>query len=413
MVTHDAQMDAKDRRWPALLAWLLTVSAALIAFGIEVATRDTPVPTSWGFRGASEAFGLTCGTVGVVIALRRPGNLNGWLFCAIGLLFAAEALINEYVIAAVLVIPGGLPWTTGLGWLLTWVWVPPLGIALIFLPLLFPTGRLLSRRLRLAAGLGVVAIVVFGAAVAFAPGPIEQATFVENPLGGVSGLDVATYSGAVVGLAWTPLAIAIGLSLSSLVVRFHRASDDARRQIKWFSLAVMIAGAVFVLYIAVYVLGGSPVVIRVLEVLVIASLLGLPAAAGMAILRYRLYDIDRIVSRTISYGVVTAFLVAVFLLVNLALQAGLSGVTSNNALAVAGSTLLAATLFTPVRQRVQRAVDRRFDRARYDFERTATAFSERLRDEVDLLALGRDLDATVRQAVAPASIGLWLREVDR
>ncbi len=139
------------------------------------------------------------------------------------------------------------------------------------------------------------------------------------------------------------------------------------------------------------------------------TLVAMPLAIAVAILRYRLYDIDRIVSRTISYGVITALLVAVFLVVNVGLQAALSSVTSSNAWAVAGSTLLAAALFTPVRLRVQHVVDRRFDRARYDADRLTIEFGDRLRDEVDLSTLGAELDATVRRAFAPAGVGLWLR----
>ena len=139
------------------------------------------------------------------------------------------------------------------------------------------------------------------------------------------------------------------------------------------------------------------------------TLVAMPLAIAVAILRYRLYDIDRIVSRTISYGVITALLVAVFLVVNVGLQAALSSVTSSNAWAVAGSTLLAAALFTPVRLRVQHVVDRRFDRARYDADRLTIEFGDRLRDEVDLSTLGDELDATVRRAFAPTGVGLWLR----
>ena len=394
-------------RWLALGVWVATVAASLVALAILVATRDTEVPTSWGFRGASEAFGLTCGTVGVIVATRRPGNLNGWLFCAIGALFAVQGLINEYVIAGVLVVPGGLPATSFLGWTLSWIWVLPLSIALIYLPLLFPTGSLVSRRWRAVAWLGVIGIVLFSLALAFEPGPIQQASFIDNPFG-VAGIDVKTYSAVVLGPASLVFVAAVVLALSSLVLRFQDASGDARQQIKWFALATMIAGATFGVYLVLFASVGTSGT-KAVEVLVIVTLMGVPTAAGMAILRYRLYDIDRIVSRTISYGVITALLVAVFLVVNLGLQAALSSITSTNAWAVAGSTLLTAALFTPVRLRVQGAVDRRFDRSRYDAERLTVAFADRLRDEVDLSTLALELDATVRGAIAPSSVGLWLR----
>jgi hypothetical protein len=402
--------DARPRSRRRLLAiawWLLTITACSVAVGIVFATRDLPVPDSWGFPGASEAFAMTSGTVGAIVAMRRPDNVNGWLFCAIGALFAIEGLVNEYVIAGVFAVPGGLPWTVGLAWTLTWMWVPAIGLALIFLPLFFPSGHLMSPRWRAAVILGVLAIGLFSLALAFIPGPIQQATFLDNPVG--ASMDLETYASVVLGPAWIPFLIAVVVSLGSLVLRFRRSPDDARRQIKWFALAALVGGSALTLYLTVSVTTGSSAVAKVLEVVVIFALLSLPLAAGMAILRYRLYDIDRIVSRTISYGVVTAFLVAVFLLGNLILQGMLSAVTSNNALAVAGSTLLAAALFTPVRQRVQRSVDHRFNRARYDAERTTAAFAERLRDEVDLPTLTSELDATVRRAIAPTTVGLWLR----
>lgn len=397
-----------NRRWLATGLWVATLAASAVALALIAVNRDVSVPTSWGFRGASVVFGLTCGTIGFIVALRRPDNLNGWLFCAIGLLFAAEGFVDEYVIASVLVVSGGLPWTSAMAWLLAWMWAPAIGIALIYLPLFFPTGHLLSPRWRGVVVLGTIALVLFSAALGFLPGAIEQATFVDNPLG-LTGIPIETYANVILGPIWLVLGTSMALAFASLAIRFRRAPVEARQQIKWFGLAVLGAATTEAIYFTISVVTISASTTKVLEMLVIVSLLSLPTAAGMAILRYRLYDIDRIVSRTISYGVITALLVAVFLVVNLALQAALSSVTSSNAWAVAASTLLAAALFTPVRRRVQQAVDRRFDRARYDAERLTVAFADRLRDEVDLSTLGLELDATVRRAIAPSSVGLWLR----
>ena len=392
----------------AATLWIATLAASVASLAIFAATRDTSVPSAWGFRGASAAFGLTCGTVGVVVATRRPENLNGWLFCAVGVLFGIEAFINEYVIAGALVVPGGLPLTTFLGWTLAWLWVLPLSIALIYLPLLFPTGGLLTGRWRAVAWLAGIGIILFGLALAFAPGPIRQASFIDNPFG-LSGMDVETYSTVVLGPTAFAFIVPIVLALASLVLRFRHATGEARLQIKWFALATLIAGAAFAAYVASSFAILDSAGIKIFEVLVIVALMGVPAAAGMAILRYRLYDIDRLVSRTISYGVITALLVAVFLMVNLVLQAALSSVTSSNTWAVAGSTLLVAALFTPVRRRVQLTVDRRFDRARSDAERLTVEFGDRLRNEVDLSTLVGELDATVRHAISPSSVALWLR----
>ena len=399
------------RRMIALVVWALTMAAAAIAVALIIATRDTPVPSSWGFRGASEAFAITCGTIGAIVALRRPENRIGWLFCAIAAFFAAEALIDEYVIASTFVVAGGLPATTFLAWTLEWLWVPPLGIALIFLPLLFPDGHLLSPRWRFVAALGIVAIVGFSLAAAFIPGPIQQATFLDNPYP-ITGLDVAGYGTVVFGPVSLVLTTTIALSVGSLVVRFRRASTEARQQIKWFALAALVAGAVFALYItvsAVFLTSAT----KVLEIVVVVSLMGLPAAAGMAILRYRLYDIDRIISRTLGYILLTAILFATFAVATVALEGVISPITGGDSLAVAASTLFVAALVAPIRSRVQHAVDRRFNRARYDAERTAVAFGERLREQVDMTSLADDLTSTVRVAMSPASLALWLRAVER
>lgn len=408
------------RRNLAVALWLLTVAASGIALAIVIATRDTQVPESWGFRGALTVQALTWGTVGAVVAIRRPTNANGWLFAVIGVLFAAEGLVTEYVIAGALVVPGGLPWTTALAWTLTWLWVPPVGLGLIHVPLLFPTGRLLSAAWRPVAIFGVAVIVAFAAVMAVAPGPIQQATFLDNPLA-LPFVDLDTYAGLIFGLAAIPLVAAIVLAIGSLIRRFRQADDEARRQIKWFALAALIAGTSFAFYFAVSVAtysaaSGVPeptAATKTTEVLLILSILGLPMAAGLAILRYRLFDIDRIISRTISYGLVTALLVALFLVVNLAMQGLVSSVTSTNSFTIAASTLLVAALFTPIRRRVQRLVDRRFDRARYDGDRMASAFSTRMRDAIELPTVTADLDRTVRAAIAPTSLALWLREPGR
>ncbi len=351
------------RRLLAVAWWLATVSACGVALGVVFATRDLSVPDSWGFPGASEAFAIASGTVGAVVAIRRPDNLNGWLFCAIGALFAIEALINEYVIAGVFAVPGGLPLTVGLGWTLTWLWASPIGIALIFLPLFFPTGHLLSSRWRAAVVVGIVAIGLFSVALAFIPGPIQQATFIDNPLG--APMDLETYGKVVLGPTWAPFLIAIVLSLGSLALRFRRSSDDARRQIKWFALAALVGGGILALYLTASVVTGSSEATKVLQILVILAVLSLPAAAGMAILRYRLYDIDRIVSRTISYGVLTARSWSSMSARSLPPAGSASLDHRRQHVPVAISTLSWPLPFQPVRRRVQRIVDRRFDRARY------------------------------------------------
>ena len=210
--------------------------------------------------------------------------------------------------------------------------------------------------------------------------------------------------GAIDAIGSLSLPLAAGLGVAAIIVRFRRSQGDQRQQLKWF-LAAMAPAAVLLPLSLSEATSSFPLI----DLLSVAMLPLIAVSVAIAILRYRLYDIDRFISRTISYGLVTALLISVFLVVNLGLQGLLSDVTSGNSLAVAGSTLLAAALFTPVRQRVQRIVDRRFDRARYDGERTASAFSVRMRDATDLPTVAHDLNDTVRRAIAPSSVGLWLR----
>ncbi|HEY8847409.1 MAG TPA: hypothetical protein VIM24_12155, partial [Candidatus Limnocylindrales bacterium] len=261
----------------------------------------------------------------------------------------------------------------------------------IFIPLLFPNGRLPSRRWRPVLWYSIAAIAA-GSLSALRPGPLSNVSDIQNPVG------IAAAAPLIDALAFPPapeMLVMVPMAIASLIVRYRHGGATERQQLKWFASVAVVTAIGF----------GQPS-----DQLSFASLALLPVGVGIAILRYRLYDIDRVISRTISYGLITALLVIVFLVANLALQSLLSFVTTGNSLAVAGSTLLAAALFTPVRRRVQQIVDRRFDRARYDGERTASAFSIRMRDATDLPKVTDDLDVTVRRAIAPRSLGIWLRE---
>jgi hypothetical protein len=213
----------------------------------------------------------------------------------------------------------------------------------------------------------------------------------------------------VSGLLEAVLVVLIVLAFVSVIVRFRRSHDLERQQLKWFlAAAAVLAGSA--MGSAVFFMLGVELAANAFYVVSGLSLGLLPIAIGVAVLRYRLYEIDRLISRTIGWATVTIVLVGAFSLLVLGSSAVLEPLTGGNTLAVAGSTLIVAALFTPLRSRVQRAVDRRFDRARYDGERLVGAFGERLRDEVDLETIRADVLATVDQAVRPASVGLWLRE---
>ncbi len=283
---------------------------------------------------------------------------------------------------------------------------PALILILPAVALTFPTGTLPGPRWRWPVGLVAAMVAVGMLAIVIRPGPMFGSG-PDNPLTpwlpavSPSGLEILGVLDAIGALS---LPLGAGLGVAAIIVRFRRSHGDQRQQLKWF-LAAMAPAAVLIPLSISGVFSSFPL----LDLLSVALLPIVAVSVAVAILRYRLYDIDRVISRTISYGLITALLVAVFLVVNLGLQSLLSDVTSGNSLAVAGSTLLAAALFTPVRRRVQWIVDRRFDRARYDGERTASAFAIRMRDAIDLLAVTDDLEVTVRRAIAPSRVGLWLR----
>jgi hypothetical protein len=318
--------------------------------------------------------------VGALLRSRVPGNPIGALLLTAGTLLVVAVSVGTYADIGELRSPSwpGSALARHVG---DAMFIYPFAIAFIGIPLVFPDGHLPSPRFRWVAGLAIATGVAWALGALFAT-PTDEIVLVGS---------IVSFLGAMT---------AIGL-------RFRRGNRMEREQIKW---PLASAGAGVVLLVAsLFIQDPFPNVANLLDIVGILNFFALPIALGIAVLRYRLYDIDRIISRTISYGVITALLVTIFLMVNLALQAALSSVTSSNAFAVAGSTLLAAALFTPIRGRVQRSVDRRFDRARYDADRLTVEFADRLRDEIDLAALGDELDATVRRAFAPSSAGLWLR----
>ena len=292
--------------------------------------------------------------------------------------------------------------------------LPSLIVAGPLLALLFPTGRLPSPRWRWPLA-GIVAAGVIGSTIVVArPGPIVG-TAVDSPFGasGFSGSEAFWLIGQAVGIA--ALVVALVLGVTAVTVRFRRSRGVERAQLKWFVAANVAVGTFLMLGLADggflgLVTGTDP---TILDLLAYASFLLPPIAVGIAILRYRLFEIDRLIARTVSWAVVTGLLVGGFAVAVVALQAVLDDFIQGQTVAVAASTLVAFALFQPLRRRVQSAVDRRFDRAHYDAQRTVAEFSDRLRDEVDLAALSGDLDTTIRDAISPRSLGIWLRESRR
>jgi hypothetical protein len=346
--------------------------------------------------GIDAALALAFPTVGAIIASRRPSNAIGWIFCTIGLCGGAEVFTVEYGTYALVTNPGSLPAGLIATWIGTWVWLPSVTLTITFLFLLFPHGRLLSPRWRpvawLAAGLTVVAVVFF----ALAPWDLlDPGVPARNPFGieGLRDLGVAVATPVfVIGI---PTMV---LSVASLVLRFRRSRGEERQQLKWFVYAgVLSVGAILL-----------PSVASSLLQLLILPLL--PVAAGIAILRYRLYDIDLIINRTLVYGALTALLVGVYVGSIVVLQGLLRALTGQESqLAIVASTLAVAALFNPLRRRIQSFIDRRFYRSKYDARKTLEAFSAKLRDETDLEALNNELVGVVRETMQPTHVSLWLR----
>ena len=349
-------------------------------------------------------LGATFPVVGWLIATRRPGNAIGWVFIAIGLSQALDTFAGQYGVVGLVTTPGSLPAADLLAWVAVWAWAPGFTLLLTYSVLLFPDGHLPSPRWRPVAwlaGLSLVLLVVPVAILAWgSPGRDLVGT------GPVESTDAMVTM--ILGLQFVGLILLMisGLgSIAGLVVRFRRSTGAERAQLKWF----VAAGAIEVVSLSASAFVTLPgLLLNALLTVTVAPLL--PIAATVAILRYHLYDIDRIVSRTVAWGAVTLVLVLVFAGAVVGLDDLLADVTQGQTLAVAASTLLAFALFQPLRARVQDAVDWRFDRARYDGQRIVDAFADGLRGQVDLAQINDGVLAAVAGTVRPRTGAVWLRE---
>ncbi len=391
------------------LAWSLCgISVALltVALVFELINRNVPDQNELQplLDAALTVALLTFPVVGAMVASRQPWNSIGWLFCLVGVPFGVSVAANGWAAHTLFENPGSLPAGEVAAWLGAWVFAVPLFAVPAFLFLLFPDGRPPTSRWRPVGWLTVVGLVGITFGSAFAPGRLEEPPFkrIDNPAG-IEGAEPLT--DAVGAAGFVALFFAVLLGAAALVVRFRRARGDERQQLKWFASA----GVLFALAVVVAAspwMGSSDTVGQALILLAFACI---PVTAGVAILKHRLYDIDVVINRTLVYGGLTAVLAAVYLGSVLLLQLALDPVTSGSSLAVAVSTLAVAALFRPARARIQGAVDRRFYRRKYDAARTLEGFSVRLREQVDLDALGGELRAVVHDTMQPAHVSLWLR----
>ncbi|MDQ6649753.1 MAG: hypothetical protein M3Z02_06515 [Actinomycetota bacterium] len=383
------------------LAWsagIVTLLVVVVGVGIALANPHLPPgASSWGFRGYGGAQALVLGTTGTVLAARKPRVTIGWLLVVAALLSAVAFTDGEYAAAALTRFPDW-PAAHAALWVQTWSWVAPMSLSTMFLFLRFPTGRLPTPGWLWVERLMIASVLLVAAGEAVRPGPPMNLHVGTNPLGMTSGWAVV-----LTGASQPLLGAALVTSLASLLFRVRLATPVERVQLRWITFA----GAVLVLSAVPDIARGVTPVLTASLAQAVTSLAAftIPVAITVAVLRYRLYDIDRLISRTVSYALVTGLLVAVYIsLVTVVTRL----VPSSNAVAVAGSTLAVAALFQPVRRRVQAAVDRRFNRARYDAALTVEQFSARLRADVDLGSLAADLVRTVHSTFEPTQVALWL-----
>jgi hypothetical protein len=402
---------ARATSWLAWALWTLTLMSFVVMGVFRVLNSSTPTAAPRNPLVLDFCFWLlflSFATVGALVASRWPKNAIGWIFCWLGLSFSLGSASEEYALYALVTDAGSLPGAEGMVWLTAWFGGPIVFALFAIVFLLFPNGRLPSRRWRPVVWLELVAIVCL-VAFAFEPGPLGNLGLVSvsNPFG-IQGAAALLGTLSWVGFYMT-LAVAVAGGIS-LVVRFRRARGVERQQIKWLAFSGVVFCAVFAAGPFLWALPQSPATAWIWPVLFLAGASTIPVAVGIAILRYRLYDIDLIINRTLVYGSLTAILALVYLGGVVGLQGTFRTLTGQEStLAVVASTLAIAALFNPLRRRIQHFIDRRFYRRKYDAAKTLAAFSAKLRDETDLYALNAELMGVVRETMQPAHASLWLR----
>jgi hypothetical protein len=394
-------------RAAALFAVICVLYAAGIVFDLLNADGWTDMVAPLLFHALTFSFPL----VGVLIARRQPRNAITWILLGIGLAWSVGAVTEAYRDYALLTAPGSLPGGDVVDAASSWLWVPGIVPAGTLLILLFPDGRLPSPRWRWVVWLTVVSIVAVSVAITFHAGTLAEDGFpqFDNPLG-ISALQPVL---TVLQVFLIAIPVCMVASAAALVVRFRRSRGVERLQLKWLATAAAVVAVIYAAALLASVgqswnQADTSAPVTVLQNVALASFALIPISIGIAILRYRLYDVDRLISRTLTYFLLTALLVAVYA----AVVVGIGTVTgrSNNPLLIAGATLLVAGLFGPARRRIQAVIDRRLYRRRYDAERVLGEFASRLRDELDLDALANELGAAAASAVQPATMGVWIRD---
>jgi hypothetical protein len=410
MAAQTQEGETMSRRisfWLAWFAWVLYLVITLLTVLLKLKNAPSEL--------LSDLFNalvlLIFITVGAFIASRRPENPIGWIFCTGTLIWALSVLALDYGVYSLITAPGSLPGgvlvslfgavARGIGWYLI----------MTFLLLLFPNGHLPSSRWRPLAWLIAGLLVAYTITLLLDPNPFmnvdTRLATVRNPLGISGASNLFDQFSSLILLVLLATVVAC---IASVIVRFRRARGDERQQLKWLAygtvLSLLIVGVIVIFVFANIDTGPLS------STLFYLAVLSIPISAGIAILRYRLYNIDILINRTLVYGALTALLALIYFGLVFILQSlvrALTGQFSQTPLVIVGSTLVIAALFQPLRRRIQAIIDRRFYRRKYDAVKTLAAFSTTLRQEVDLDQLREQLVAVVQETMQPSYVSLWLR----
>jgi hypothetical protein len=401
-----------SRRAASWLAWSL--AGLCVAMFLASVLLHVIAFSSQGSTSTGDTLGellifvsfLAFPIVGALIASRHPKNPVGWICLAVGLFWILIFTGDS--------IPGSGPYPVTSDALTQAIWIPPVGLLSIYLILLFPDGKLPSRRWRPLAWLSGTVMVLACLGITFSPSPLEGHPGVRNPIG-LEGAPHWVFSAGIAILLLLPLCMLA--SASSLVLRYRRSGDEQREQIKWIAFSASVVGFLYLIamvssltYSGVWGAAGTPLWLGLLQQAALLSFAAIPIAVGFAVLRYRLYDIDLLINRALVYAPLSATLALIYVGSVVGMQAAFRAITGQEStLAVVASTLAIATIFNPLRRRIHSLVDRRFYRSQYDARKTLEAFSSKLRDETDLEALNHELVGVVRETMQPAHISLWLQ----
>jgi hypothetical protein len=397
----------------AWLLWSLALGLVPVSLMFGVLTFSAQLPKSREpFLVAIvvlDALLVLYGTLGALIASRRPQNLIGWIFCSVAVLLGLVSAAYGYADYALYARDNHLPGAVFAAWLTNWIPIVAVYASTCFLFLLFPDGRPASPRWRPIVWAVAAVAVVATLAPMFESGALVSFPTVRNPLDFGEPLGkVASVANDVTDFAAIPVFL---VCLASMIARLRRAQGRERLQLKWVTYTATLTATSFAAsFLAGLIAAWRGIVADVFFLLGVIGFASIPVAAGIAILRYRLYDIDLLINRTLVYGTLTATLALVYLGGVVSLQRVFVLLTGQGSqLAIVASTLAIAALFNPLRRRVQAFVDRRFFRRKYDAAKTLAQFSSKLRDETDLDALSDELVAVVRETLQPAHVSLWLR----